>query len=124
MFDWFRRFKAGWAFATAAAKKQELEGNVVPIKTRIAGLAIVDGLRNRKPVCRRCFAIYTPKEYEFAERFQVRSILHIPDGEPDPMFCDPCFKSVGAEINHKWTNVGTSNAGPTNLALKHLIAGD
>jgi hypothetical protein len=115
---WLRRFKAGWEFARAAEKKQELEQGV-PAKTRIAGMAIVNGIRNRGPVCRRCFAIYTPKEYEFAERFQVRSILHIPDGEPDPMFCEACFRGVVAEVNHKWTNPGSSNSGPPNLLLQH-----
>lgn len=124
MLSWFRRFKAGWDFANAAAKKQELLGNEVPTKTKIAGLAIMDGIRTRKPVCRRCFTIFVPREYEFAERFQVRSILRIPDSEPDPMFCHACFTSVMQEINHQWTNVGTSNSSPTNLALKHLIAGD
>jgi hypothetical protein len=124
MLDWFRRFKAGWDFANAAAKKQEIEKSEVSTKTKIAGLAIVDGIRNRKPVCRRCFAIFVPKEYEFAERFQVRANLHIADSAPDPMFCDFCFQSVLAEKNHKWTNVGTSNAGPTNLALRRLIAKD
>jgi hypothetical protein len=107
-----------WRLRPAAIKKQQLLNPEGVAK----GVWLMDALLNRKNVCKRCHAIYTPKEYEFAERFMVRSILRVQDSLPDPMLCDFCFHSIQQEVNPKWTNVGTSNAGPPNLALKHLIA--
>ena len=115
-----KRLRQAWHYAKAADKKEQLVG--VPIKTRIAGMALVNGLLNREHVCRLCFSRYTPKQREFAEKFQVRAILRIPDCEPDPMYCDACFETTVSSYNRLQTNVGTSNCGPPNLALRRLIA--
>jgi hypothetical protein len=119
--NWLRLIRDSWNFAKAAQKKQELAGQV-PLATHIAGSALVNGLLNRQPVCRRCLSWYSPKEYPFEVWFQVRSILRVQDHLPNPMFCDNCIQSILQETNRKWTNVGTSNSGPPNLALQRLIA--
>jgi len=120
----FRRLKAAWQAARqyeeAAQKKEEVLG--VPINTRVAALALVNGFLNRENVCRTCLARYKPRERDFAEKFQVRAILRIPDNQPDPMFCDACWDAVVMSYNRQQSNVGTSNSGPPNLALRRLIA--
>lgn len=85
------------------------------------GFNLMDALLNRKNVCKRCFKIYTPTQYEFGERFFVRSILHVPDSEPDPMLCDFCFNSIQQEVNQQMTNIGTSNSQPPNLVLRRSV---
>jgi hypothetical protein len=116
----FQRWKNLINFAKASRRKQELSGAVIPIATFIAGTALVNGLANRQPVCVRCFSIFTPREHDFAERFTVRSILSIPDKEPDPMLCEHCYGSIQQEFNRQGANIGTSNSGPRNLALHEL----
>lgn len=123
MLTFLERLRTAWRYAKAAEKKDELEGKV-PASTRLAGLALVRGLMNREAICHRCFNRYTPKEREFAERFQLRSILQIPDSVPDPMFCDYCWAVSVESFNRFQTNVGTSNCGHGNLALRRLIAKD
>jgi hypothetical protein len=86
----------------------------------IAGQAILMGIAERKCICRTCFRIYDPKPHTFPERFQVRSILMIPDRELDPMLCEDCFTKEVATYNPSATNPGTSNSGPTNLVLQKL----
>jgi hypothetical protein len=119
--NWLRLIIDSWNFVRAAQKKQELAGKV-PLATQIAGSALMDGLLHRKTVCRRCLNWYTPSEHPFEERFLVRSVLRVQDHLPDPMLCDFCFNSVMQETNRQMTNVGTSNSGPPNLALRRLIA--
>jgi hypothetical protein len=110
----FQRLRNLINFSRAAQAKQD---PVVPASTFVAGMALVNGLLGRKPVCTRCFSVYAPKAYEFAERFRVRSILAVPDALPDPMLCDSCFNSVMQEYNRQSPNVGTSNASHSNLVL-------
>jgi hypothetical protein len=111
----------GWKYRAAAQKKQELLARDNPQAVAL-GLSLMDALFNRKNICKRCHTIYIPREYDFPQRFAVRSILHIQDSLPNPMFCDYCFNSIQQEYNRFQNNVGTSNSGPPNLALKHLIA--
>lgn len=115
----FQRLKNVIAFARAGRKKRELT-SVVPVGTFIAGTALMNALLNRQHVCTRCFNIYSPHERAFAERFHVRSILMLPDKEPDPMLCSSCFDSIYSEFNRVGANIGTSNSAPQNLVLKEL----
>lgn len=84
----------------------------------IAGQAILIGLAERKHICRNCFRVYDPKPHTFAEIFQVRAILMIPDRELDPMFCEDCFTNVLSTYNPQANNIGTSNSGQSNLLLQ------
>lgn len=117
---WLRARWGSWKRRAAALKKQELIVRDNP-EAIAKGYWLMDALLNRKAVCKRCYEIYVPQEYEFAERFIVRSILHTPDSEPDPMLCDFCFHSVMTETNQQWTNIGTSNCGPPNLLLRRSV---
>ena len=120
MWRWLKGYLrlGGYKHRAAALKKQD----VLQLKAaERAGFFLMDGLLNRKNICKRCYNIYVPKDYEFGERFMVRSILRIPDSEPDPMLCDFCFNSIMQETNQQWTNIGTSNSGPPNLILRRSI---
>jgi hypothetical protein len=90
------------------------------IDALIKAKGIIASLAERKDICRHCFEPFTPKDRSFAEKFQMRSILMLPDSEPDPMLCDPCFTLVSSVYNPQATNVGTSNSGPANLVLQKL----
>ena len=90
------------------------------IASVIAGQAILIGIAERKPICRYCFRVYVPKPHSFAETFQVRSILMIPDSELDPMLCEECFTNVTAVFNRQAANIGTSNSGHPNMILKKI----
>lgn len=80
--------------------------------------AIIAALAERRPICRHCFQVYTPKELSFAERFQIRAILMIPDSELDPMLCETCYANTTSVFNRQATNIGTSNSGHANMVLK------
>lgn len=90
------------------------------INSLIAAQAILIGIAERKPVCRHCFKIYEPKIRTFAEMFQIRAILMIPDRELDPMLCDDCFTTSVSVYNPQVTNIGTSNSGHANMVLKKM----
>ncbi len=90
------------------------------IATIIAGQAILIGLSERKPICRHCLRPFEPKEHTFAEWFQIRAILMIPDRELNPMLCESCFETAVSTYNPQATNIGTSNAGHANMILKQL----
>jgi hypothetical protein len=92
------------------------------IDSMIAGQAILIGIAERKNICRHCFRVYDNKPHSFAEMFQVRSILMIPDRELDPMLCEDCFTKVSETYNARATNIGTSNSGPSNLLLQRFNA--
>lgn len=94
-----------------------------PSPAAIDVAAIEAALAERKPVCRQCFNPYQPHEWPVGWMFECRSILMIPDAEPDPMLCDGCFESVVASFNRQATNIGTSNCMSTNLALAQLPQG-
>ena len=125
MFGFIRRFRIAWAYAKAAERKQQLaaETEDVPIKTKIAGMALVNGLLNREAVCTRCFNRFMPQERDFADKFQLRAILMVPDSAPEPILCDYCWDTTIASYNRQTSNVGTSNHGPPNLALRRLETG-
>lgn len=86
----------------------------------MAGQAILDGIAERKSICRYCFRSYDDKQHSFTEMFRVRSILMIPDNELDPMLCNECFEIVMQVYNPQFTNVGTSNFGHANIVLKNM----
>jgi hypothetical protein len=90
------------------------------IASIIAGQNILIGLAERKPICRHCFQMYTPKEHTFNEWFQLRAILMIADKELNPMLCESCFETAITTYNPQATNVGTSNSGHANMVLKNL----
>jgi hypothetical protein len=90
------------------------------IDALIKAKGIMAALADRKAVCKHCFEPFTPKDRSFPERFQMRSILMLPDSEPDPMLCDSCFNTVSSVYNPQTTNIGTSNSGPANLVLQKL----
>lgn len=118
MFRWLKGYLrlGGWKYRAAAQKKQELNP-----QAQALGMSLMDALLNRKNICKRCHAIYTPTEHEFAQVFAVRSILRVQDSIPDPMLCDFCFSSVLEEVNKQMTNIGTSNSGPPNLILRRSV---
>lgn len=127
MFAWLRRLKLALEFIKANEERERVlarEKGSTPAATKIAGLRLVNGLRNREAICTRCFTEYKPKQREFADRFQLRSILQIPDSTPDPMLCDYCWAVTIESFNRFQSNVGTSNAGHSNIALRRLIAKD
>ena len=121
LMKWLRKRLSSWKLRAAAQRKEELLALEQNRRAEAHGFWLINALLNRKAVCKRCFSIYIPKEHEFAERFLVRSILRVPDSEPDPMLCDFCFESIQHETNRQWTNIGTSNAGPPNLVLRRSI---
>ncbi len=82
--------------------------------------AIEAALAEGKPLCRQCFNMYVPHPWPRGAMFECRSILMLPDCEPDPMLCDACFGAIVSSFNRQATNVGTSNASATNLALAQL----
>lgn len=82
--------------------------------------AIRAAIAERRPLCSHCFKFYTPHEHSHAEWFHARSILFLPDSEPNPMLCDDCFNRVVGTFNRHVTNIGTSNSAPTNLLLAQL----
>jgi len=108
---WWQTYKlARWATKVLA------ESDMASVQAK----AILQALAERKPICRTCLKPYDLHARPFGEWFQVRSILMIPDREPDPMLCDSCFEAVVTTFNPHATNVGTSNSGPTNLVLQKL----
>lgn len=86
----------------------------------IKARGIIEAINERREVCRQCFQPFTFKDRSFPEWFQLRAILLIPDSQPNPMICDDCYDKVVGSYNQQWTNIGTSNSGPTNLALQKL----
>ena len=82
--------------------------------------AVEAALAERKPLCRQCLNIFDPHPWAFSQMFECRSILMLPDSEPDPMLCDGCFQSIVQSFNRQATNIGTSNSSFTNLVLAHL----
>jgi hypothetical protein len=112
--SWFEAFKL------AREAKRILDTPEAQMGASLHARVILTALAERKPVCRHCLQKYEPKLRTFPERFQLRNILHIPDSEPDPMLCDFCFDIAVQTYNPQATNIGTSNAGPANLALQKL----
>lgn len=98
--------------------------NTAPRPEDAAAMLKVESVRaalaERKPLCRQCLNIFDPHPRSFAETFECRSILMLPDSEPDPMLCDGCFRSIVESFNRQATNIGTSNSQPTNLVLAKL----
>jgi hypothetical protein len=107
-----------WQLAREAQKV--LDSKEAELGASLHARMILTALAERKPVCRHCLQKYEPKLRTFAERFQLRNILHIPDSEADPMLCDSCFDIAVQTYNPQATNIGTSNSGPANLALQKL----
>lgn len=118
MFKRFRRWLETRRLARTARKT--LDDPQANINALVAAQAILIGLAERKPICRHCFKPYEPKVHTFAEMFQVRAILMIPDRELDPMLCEDCFMTTVSVYNPQVTNVGTSNSGHANMVLKKL----
>lgn len=118
MFRLFKRLLETRRLARTA--RQTLADPQANINALVAAQAILIGLAERKPICRHCFKPYEPKVHSFAEMFQIRAILMIPDRELDPMLCEDCFTNVSAVYNPQATNVGTSNSGHANMVLKKL----
>lgn len=108
------------AIKLARTAREILADPQANIDAIIAMQRILIGLAERKPICRHCFKPFEVKERTFAERFQVRSILMIPDKELDPMLCDECFVTALSVYNPQATNIGTSNSGPANMVLKKM----
>jgi hypothetical protein len=121
MFKLFKRFKR-WreVRSLGRAARLTLADPQSSIAAMIAGQAILIGLTERKPICRHCLRPYEPKEHTFAEWFQLRAVLMIPDRELNPMMCESCFETSISTYNPQATNVGTSNAGHVNMVLKKL----
>lgn len=118
---WLRRWYEIWKLARMA--KAVLADNHFGPASDMASAkarAILAAIAERRPICRHCFNPYIPHERPFAEMFQLRSILLIPDREPDPMLCDSCFNIAVTSYNPQATVPGTSNSGPTNLVLQKL----
>lgn len=111
-----KRWHETWKLARIA--KDILDDPVASSMSTLSALAVITALAERRPICKHCFKQYTPKERSFAERFQIRAILMIPDSELDPMLCDECYASVSATFNRQATNIGTSNSGHANMVLK------
>lgn len=118
MIRWFKSWWQIWKLARVA--KEIIDDPEANSMASINARMIIAALAERKSVCRQCFNPYDPKTRQFAEMFQVRSILMIPDKELDPMLCDNCFETVVSTYNLQATNVGTSNSGPTNMVLQKL----
>lgn len=116
MFRWFKAWLEAWKLARMA--KTILADPNVSASIHVQG--ILAALAERRPICRHCFQPYEVKERTFPERFQLRAILAIPDSELDPMLCDNCFNTAIGTYNPQVTNVGTSNSGHANIALKNL----
>ena len=114
---WLKSWWRAWKLARFARKILDDPANS---SATVNARMILAALAERRPICSHCFNPYEPKPRPFAEMFQVRSILMLPDREPDPMLCDSCFETVAAVFNPQATNIGTSNSGPTNLVLQKL----
>jgi hypothetical protein len=113
--------KSWWqAWQLARQARKILDTAEADLGASMHARMILTALAERKRVCRHCFAQYEPKDRTFPERFQIRSILQIPDSEPDPMLCDSCFTIAVTSYNPQATNVGTSNSGPANLVLQRF----
>lgn len=102
----------------ADTAKKAVADPQVSIDAFLAGQTIISGIRERKQICRFCFRTYELKSYGSIEMLQVKSILMIPDNEPNPMLCDECFTTVFAVYNQQVADVGTSNTGYSNMVLK------
>jgi hypothetical protein len=113
--------KSWWqAFKLAREAKRILDTPEAQMGASLHARVILTALAERKPVCRHCLQKYEPKLRTFSERFHLRSILHIPDSEPDPMLCASCFDIALSTYNPQATNIGTSNSGPPNMVLQKL----
>lgn len=117
----FKRLKR-WLETRRLARmaRKTIADPLASVDALIKARGIIYALAERRPICRHCFRIYDPKPRSFAEQFQVRAILMIPDRELDPMLCEECFTNVSAVFNRQATNVGTSNSGHANMVLKKL----
>ena len=82
--------------------------------------SILAALAEGRAICKHCFNPFERKPRPWAENVRIRSILMIPDREPDSIFCDACAYSAVAGFNGQATNVGTRNDGPANLVLQRL----
>ena len=71
-------------------------------------------------LCRWCLNPVTQMPKSVFEYMQLRAIVMIPDAVSDPPICRDCYDSAVASYNRQSTNIGTSNAGHANLALRHL----
>ena len=118
MFRWFKEWKQRRMLRRSALRI--LSDPAPSIDALIKARGIINAIAERRALCRHCFEPFEPKERSFPERFQMRSILMLPDSEPDPMLCDPCFTLVSSVYNPHATNIGTSNSGPANLVLQKL----
>jgi hypothetical protein len=114
----FKRWMETWRLRQTALKT--LADPQASVAAMIAGQHILIGLAERKPICRHCFRVYDPKPHTFNEWFHVRAILMIADSELNPMLCEDCFSTVTAVYNPNAANIGTSNSGHNNLALKRF----
>ncbi len=115
---WFRRLREQWKLWRMA--KDVLQTGEASDMATLKAKAILAAIAARRPICRHCFNPYVPHNREFAEWFQLRSILMIPDRELDPMLCDSCFNIAVTSYNPQATNIGTSNSGSSNIVLQKL----
>jgi len=115
---WLYRLREQWKLWRMA--RAVLRSDGVSDMALLKAQAILAAIAARRPICRHCFNPYVHHEREFREWFQLRSILMIPDREPNPMICDSCFDIAVTSYNPQATNHGTSNSGHTNLVLQKL----
>jgi len=80
----------------------------------------IAAIKERRPICRHCMQPYEPTPRPWTDYVRLRAVLMIPDREPDPMLCDPCFESAVCAFNPEATNIGTRNDGAANLCLRQL----
>lgn len=118
MLRWVKNWWQAWKLARIA--KEILDDPEASSLTAMNTKIILAALAERKSICKHCFRPCDPKPRSFPEMFQVRSILMIPDKEPDPMLCDECFNVIASVYNSQAVNIGTSNSGHANIALQKL----
>jgi hypothetical protein len=119
MFGWYKAWRDKRKLLALA--KQIIANPTPSLDALIKARGIIEALAARKEICRTCFEPFVPKPRDFGQRFTMRSILMIPDAEPDPMICDSCFSTSITTFNRQAGLPGTSNAGAANLALQKLL---
>jgi len=71
-------------------------------------------------LCRWCLNPVMQIPKSAPEYMHLRAVAMIPDAVADPPICRDCFDQVVGSFNRRATNIGTNNAGHSNLALAQL----
>ena len=115
-----RSVKAWWgSWKLARQARRIIDESTSDSLAQLRAESILRGLHSGR-LCRNCLAPFDAEPRDFSDRLRLRSIMMIPDSEPDPVLCPTCFDISMYAFNAHATNIGTSNSGPTNLVLQKL----